>query len=162
MTTRPRAIETHAEILSCREEWRLSGLKVVFTNGCFDLLHAGHIRLLEAARSEGSALIVGMNNDESVKRLKGSARPVLPDRERAETLRSLECVDRVWIYGEDTPLRAIEALRPDVLVKGGDWPLDKIVGRAEVESWGGRVVRVDLVPGRSTTGLIENAANKKS
>jgi D-beta-D-heptose 7-phosphate kinase/D-beta-D-heptose 1-phosphate adenosyltransferase len=138
-----------------RAAWRAAGQAVVFTNGCFDLLHAGHVRLLEAARAEGDLLVVGLNSDASVRTLKGEGRPVLPAPERAETLLALEAVDAVIVYDEDTPLRVIEALRPDVLVKGADWALDAIVGRAEVEEAGGRVVRVELVPGRSTTRLVE-------
>ena len=128
---------------------------MVFTNGCFDLLHPGHVRLLEAARAEGDRLVVGLNSDASVGRLKGAGRPLLPEAERAETLLALEAVDRVVIYDDDTPREAIAALLPDVLVKGADWPMDAIVGRAEVEAAGGRVARVDLLPGRSTTGLVE-------
>lgn len=150
------------ETLARREAWRREGRVVVFTNGCFDLLHAGHIRLLESARAEGDALVVGLNSDDSVRRLKGPRRPVLPQDERAEALLALETVDDVIVYDDDTPLRAIVALRPDVLVKGADWPLDRIVGRAEVESWGGRVARVDLVPGRSTTTIIERATRPAS
>jgi len=128
---------------------------VVLTNGCFDLLHAGHVALLEAARREGDVLVVAINSDASVRRLKGDGRPLVPEPERAEALRALEAVDRVVAYDEDTPLAVVTALRPDVLVKGADWAEDRIVGRAEVEAAGGRVVRVALVPGRSTTTLVE-------
>ena len=138
-----------------RNTWRSARQAVVFTNGCFDLLHAGHVRLLEAARAEGDLLVVGLNSDASVRKLKGEGRPVLPEKERAETLLALEAVDAVILYDDDTPLRVIEALRPDVLVKGADWALEAIVGRAEVEEAGGRVVRVELLPGRSTTRLVE-------
>jgi rfaE bifunctional protein nucleotidyltransferase chain/domain len=140
-----------------RASFRALGRRVVFTNGCFDILHAGHIRLLEQARAEGDVLVVGVNSDASVKRIKGETRPVIGEGERAEALLALECVDRVVIYEEDTPLAVINAIRPDVLVKGADWALDQIVGREEVEGWGGRVVRVELVPDRSTTALIEKA-----
>ncbi|HEY5908372.1 MAG TPA: D-glycero-beta-D-manno-heptose 1-phosphate adenylyltransferase [Vicinamibacteria bacterium] len=143
------------ELAAERARWRARGLSVVFTNGCFDLLHAGHVRLLEAARAEGDVLVVGLNSDASVNRLKGESRPVLPEAERAEALLALEAVDQVVVYGEDTPLRVISALLPDVLVKGADWEEDAIVGKAEVEAAGGRVVRVGLVPGRSTSGLLE-------
>jgi rfaE bifunctional protein nucleotidyltransferase chain/domain len=128
---------------------------VAFTNGCFDLLHPGHLALLEAARAEGDVLVVGLNSDASVRGLKGEGRPVFPEAERAETLLALEAVDAVVVYDEATPLETIVALRPDVLVKGADWAEDAIVGRAEVEAAGGRVVRVELVPGRSTTSLVE-------
>lgn len=140
-----------------REEWRRLGLKVAFTNGCFDLLHAGHLSLLEQARAAADRLVVAINDDASVSRLKGPHRPVVPQVERAEVLRALECVDRVVVYGEDTPLRTIKALMPDVLVKGADWALDAIVGRAEVEAAGGRVLRVTLVPGLSTSELLTRA-----
>jgi D-beta-D-heptose 7-phosphate kinase/D-beta-D-heptose 1-phosphate adenosyltransferase len=143
------------ELARERARWRDDGTRVVFTNGCFDLLHPGHVRLLEAARAEGDLLVVGLNSDASVARLKGEGRPLLPEAERAETLLALEAVDRVVIYDEDTPLAVIASLLPDVLVKGADWELGSIVGREEVEAAGGRVVRVELVPGRSTTGLVE-------
>jgi rfaE bifunctional protein nucleotidyltransferase chain/domain len=144
-----------AELLAERREWRAAGRRVVFTNGCFDLLHAGHVRLLEAARAQGDLLLVGLNSDASVRRLKGPSRPVLPEAERAEALRALEAVDRVVVYGEDTPRKTIWALVPDVLVKGADWAPGTIVGADVVEAAGGRVVRVELLAGRSTTGLIE-------
>jgi len=130
---------------------------VVFTNGVFDLLHVGHVALLEAARAEGVALIVGVNSDASVRRLgKGSGgdRPVVPARERARLVAALESVDCVVVFDEDTPLALIERLRPDVLVKGADYARDAIVGAGEVEGWGGRVVRVPLVAGVSTTELL--------
>lgn len=145
------------ELLRERAAWRAAGRRVVFTNGCFDLLHAGHVALLEAARAEGDLLIVGLNSDASVRRLKGEGRPILPEHERAETLLELEPVDRVLVYDEDTPLLALEALVPDVLVKGADWGPGAIVGRDVVEAAGGRVVRIELVAGRSTTGLVERA-----
>jgi rfaE bifunctional protein nucleotidyltransferase chain/domain len=139
-----------------RTDLRARGTRVVFTNGCFDLLHAGHVRLLESARSEGDFLVVGLNSDASVRRNKGPDRPVIPEHERAEALLALEAVDRVVIYDDPTPLRVIEALLPDVLVKGADWAADAIVGREEVERAGGRVVRVELLPGRSTTALVDS------
>jgi rfaE bifunctional protein nucleotidyltransferase chain/domain len=132
-----------------------NGRRVVFTNGCFDLLHPGHIRSLEAARALGDVLIVGINSDESVRTLKGPHRPVIPEQERAEILASLECVDAVLIFPEPTPQKVIAALLPEILVKGGDWPDDQIVGRAEVEAAGGRVERVDVVPGYSTTDILQ-------
>jgi D-beta-D-heptose 7-phosphate kinase/D-beta-D-heptose 1-phosphate adenosyltransferase len=144
-----------AELVRERQAWRAAGRRVVLTNGCFDLLHAGHLALLEAARREGDALVVAINSDASVRRLKGEGRPLVPEAERAEALAALEAVDRVVVYDEDTPLAVVKALVPDVLVKGADWGADEIVGRAEVEAAGGRVVRVALVPGRSTSGLVE-------
>jgi len=132
-----------------------NGQRVVFTNGCFDLLHPGHIRSLEQARSLGDALIVGLNSDKSVRQLKGEGRPVLPERERAEILAAMECVDGVVIFEELTPREVIARLLPDILVKGGDWPGNQIVGREEVEAAGGRVVSVPVVPGHSTTSILE-------
>jgi len=128
---------------------------VVFTNGVFDLLHPGHIDVLTAARREGDRLVVGVNSDASVKRLKGPERPVRSESDRAYVLAALECVDCVVIFDEDTPRETILALRPDVLVKGGDYDESTIVGASEVKSWNGRVVVVPLTPGHSTTSIIE-------
>jgi rfaE bifunctional protein nucleotidyltransferase chain/domain len=130
------------------------GEKVVFTNGCFDVLHVGHLRSFEEARGLGDRLVVAVNSDASVRRLKGKDRPVVGQRQRAEMIAGLECVDWVVVFGASTPLATIEALRPNVLAKGGDWSLDSIVGREEVESWGGRVVRLREIPGVRTTILI--------
>ncbi|HEX4998665.1 MAG TPA: D-glycero-beta-D-manno-heptose 1-phosphate adenylyltransferase [Terriglobia bacterium] len=132
-----------------------SGRRLVFTNGCFDLLHPGHIALLRQARALGDALAVAINSDASVRRLKGANRPILSENERAEILAALEMVDFVCVFDEDTPLETILKIRPDVLVKGADWGPHDIVGRAEVESWGGRVATIPLVAGKSTTGVIE-------
>lgn len=131
-----------------------NGRRVVFTNGCFDLLHPGHIGSLEQARALGDVLIVGLNSDASVRQLKGAGRPVLPERERAEILASLECVDAVVIFDELTPREVIARLLPDVLVKGGDWASDQIKGREEVEAAGGRVVSIPVVAGYSTTEIL--------
>jgi D-beta-D-heptose 7-phosphate kinase/D-beta-D-heptose 1-phosphate adenosyltransferase len=132
-----------------------NGRRVVFTNGCFDLLHPGHLRGFELARELGDVLIVGLNSDASVRQLKGPGRPVIPERERAEILAALESVDAVVIFDELTPREVISRLLPDVLVKGGDWPGDQIVGREEVEAAGGRVVSVPLVPGYSTSAILQ-------
>lgn len=144
-----------ATLVSERARWRAEGRPVVLTNGCFDLLHPGHVALLEAARHTGEVLIVALNSDVSVRGLKGEGRPLVPEAERAEVLLGLEPVDRVVVYQDPTPLTVIRALLPDVLVKGADWEADAIVGRAEVESAGGRVVRVPLVSGRSTSTLVD-------
>jgi len=133
--------------------------RVVFTNGCFDLLHPGHVQTLEAARALGDVLIVGMNSDASVRELKGERRPVVCDRERAEILAALECIDAVVIFNDLTPRETIAALLPDVLVKGGDWAGDQIIGRNEVEAAGGRAVSVAVVPGYSTTAILESIRN---
>jgi rfaE bifunctional protein nucleotidyltransferase chain/domain len=131
-----------------------SGGKVVFTNGCFDILHPGHIELLRQARQLGDALVVAINSDSSVQRLKGAGRPIFPEKERAEILAALEMVDYVCTFDEDTPLEAILKIRPDILVKGADWT-DNIVGEPEVKGWGGKVVAIPLIAGKSTTGIIE-------
>ena len=138
-----------------------SGKCVVFTNGCFDVLHPGHIELLTQARRLGDALVIAINSDNSVRRLKGPNRPVFPETERTELLMALEMVDYVCAFDEDTPLQVILKIRPDVLVKGADWGLDKIVGRPQVESWGGRVVALPLVAGQSTTSVIERVLGRK-
>jgi D-beta-D-heptose 7-phosphate kinase/D-beta-D-heptose 1-phosphate adenosyltransferase len=132
-----------------------NGRRVVFTNGCFDLLHPGHVRSLEAARALGDILIVGINSDRSTRELKGEGRPILPELERAEVLAGLECVDGVVIFDEMTPQQIISNLVPDVLVKGSDWPADQIVGREEVEAAGGKVVLAPVVPGYSTTAILQ-------
>ena len=138
-----------------RRRWREEGRSVVLANGCFDLLHRGHVELLEAARRQGEVLIVALNSDASVRGLKGPGRPLVPEPERAEVLLALEPVDRVVIYEDPTPLETIRALLPDVLVKGADWAANAIVGRAEVEAAGGRVVRIALLPDLSTSTLVE-------
>jgi len=129
--------------------------KVVFTNGCFDILHVGHIRYLRKARSLGDILVVGLNTDRSVRQIKGEKRPIVPQGERAEVLAALEFVDYVVLFDEPDPFVLIEKVKPTILVKGADWPKDKIIGRDVVEEAGGRVVRIPLVPGASSTGVIE-------
>jgi D-glycero-beta-D-manno-heptose 1-phosphate adenylyltransferase len=135
--------------------WRTSGRTIVFTNGVFDLVHPGHLRYLQHARHLGDALIVGINSDRSVRANKGPSRPVTPEAERAEVVAALVCVDAVAIFDEDTPHDLIQFLQPDVLVKGADWAEDAIVGRDIVEARGGRVVRVAVEPGYSTTAIID-------
>lgn len=157
MKKRRRARE---KILSCSAAARLCraarrrGERIVFTNGCYDLLHAGHVQSLEQARGLGDRLVVALNSDASVRRQKGAGRPLVPARQRALILAALEAVDWVVLFRADTPLATIRALRPDVLAKGGDWPLDAIVGRDLVEGWGGRVVRLREVPGVRTSRLV--------
>jgi len=137
-------------------EWRATGLRVVFTNGVFDLLHPGHLAVLEAARALGDVLIVGLNSDVSARALgKGEGRPVLDEAARRKMLSALRCVDAVELFDEQTPLRLIREVRPDVLVKGGDYADRDVVGREVVEAQGGRVVLVPLLPGYSTTALLE-------
>ena len=134
---------------------RGNGKAVVFTNGVFDLLHPGHVRYLREARGLGDALVVGVNSDRSVRINKGADRPLTPEAERAELLAALDCVDAAVIFDEETPHDLILALQPDVLVKGADWGEDAIVGRDIVEARGGRVVRVQLAPGYSTSGMVQ-------
>ncbi len=134
--------------------------KVVFTNGCFDILHVGHIRYLSAARALGDVLIVAVNSDRSVRALKGEQRPIVPQRERLEVLAALSFVDYLLLFTGKTPGRLINTLGPDILVKGGDWSLEEIVGRKQVEARGGKVVRIKVVRGASTTGLIERIVEK--
>lgn len=134
--------------------WKAEGLSVGFTNGCFDILHAGHVSLLNAARGQCDRLVLGLNSDDSVRRLKGAGRPVNDQRDRASVLAALAAVDAVVVFEEDTPLKLIEMLKPDILVKGADYTIDQVVGADVVQSYGGRVVLVDLVAGKSTTGTI--------
>jgi D-beta-D-heptose 7-phosphate kinase/D-beta-D-heptose 1-phosphate adenosyltransferase len=144
------------------QEWRRQGLRVGFTNGCFDILHPGHVKVLTAARGACDRLIVGLNSDASVKRLKGKTRPVQDERARSEVLAALEAVDLVVIFEEDTPIRLITAIRPSVLVKGGDYSRDRVVGHEIVESHGGEVLLVEVLPGFSTTSLVDRARGGKA
>jgi rfaE bifunctional protein nucleotidyltransferase chain/domain len=141
-------------LVRARAGWKAAGRTVVFTNGCYDLLHPGHIRLLEKARSLGDILILALNSDDSVRRLKGPSRPLIPERERAEVALGLAAVDAVTLFDEDTPRELISAVLPDVLVKGADWA-HWIAGREEVEAAGGKVMALSLEPGYSTTGIVE-------
>lgn len=150
----PEILTIEEAILRFGREKR-NGRRIVFTNGCFNLLHPGHVCLLEQARALGDALIVGLNSDSGVRQLKGAERFIYPERERAEILAALESVDAVVIFEEPTPREVIARLLPDVLVKGGDWPGDQIVGREEVEAAGGRVVSIPVVPGYSTTAILK-------
>jgi D-beta-D-heptose 7-phosphate kinase/D-beta-D-heptose 1-phosphate adenosyltransferase len=140
--------------------WKGNGERVVFTNGCFDLLHIGHITVLEEARRFGDRLIVAINSDQSVRRLKGPSRPIVGERERARVLAALAAVDAVVVFDEATPMELIMAARPDVIVKGGDYGVNTVVGAAEVMSWGGQVKIIPIVEGYSTTRLIEKGAGK--
>jgi D-beta-D-heptose 7-phosphate kinase/D-beta-D-heptose 1-phosphate adenosyltransferase len=143
------------------QAWKALDQKIVFTNGCFDLLHPGHIHLLNEAKRGGDRLIVGLNSDESVRRLKGAGRPILSETDRAAVLGALNCVDLIVIFEEDTPIRLIETLEPDVLVKGSDYRLETVVGREIVEAYGGKVYLVPVVEGYSTTRLAEKVSTKQ-
>lgn len=147
-------IYTRDELVTARAEWKRAGRTVVFTNGCYDILHPGHIRLLESARSLGDLLILGLNTDASVRRLKGPSRPIIAEQQRGEMAAALEAVDAVTFFDEDTPRELIAAVLPDVLIKGADWS-HFIAGREEVEAAGGRVLTVPLEPGFSTTNIVD-------
>jgi D-beta-D-heptose 7-phosphate kinase / D-beta-D-heptose 1-phosphate adenosyltransferase len=142
-------------------DWREEGLRIGFTNGCFDILHPGHVKVLTAARAACDRLVVGLNSDASVRRLKGESRPVQDERARAEVLAALEAVDLVAIFAEDTPIRLIEQVRPSVLVKGGDYTREQVVGHEIVEAAGGEVILVDILKGFSTTALVDRARGDK-
>ena len=146
---------TRAELVTARAEWKRAAKKVVFTNGCYDVLHPGHIRLLEKARSLGDILILALNTDASVQRLKGPNRPLISQDERAELATALEAVDAVTFFDEDTPRELIAAVLPDVLIKGADWA-HFIAGREEVEAAGGEVLALPLEPGYSTTNIVDD------
>ncbi len=146
---------SRAEIVDQRRRWKLEGKTVVFTNGCYDLLHPGHIRLLEQCRSMGDVLILALNSDDSVRRMKGPSRPLLDQQERAEVALALEAVDAVTLFDEETPRELIAEVLPDVLVKGADWS-HFIAGREEVEAAGGKVVAAPLEPGYSTTNIVQD------
>jgi rfaE bifunctional protein nucleotidyltransferase chain/domain len=149
-------VVTAAQLVPLLEQARAQNKRIVFTNGCFDLMHVGHTRYLREAKALGHLLVVGVNSDASIRSLnKGSDRPIVPEAQRAEVLAALECVDYVVIFTESDPERLIATLQPDVLVKGGDWAIDKIVGREIVQSRGGAVKTIPLVPGMSTTALLQ-------
>jgi D-beta-D-heptose 7-phosphate kinase/D-beta-D-heptose 1-phosphate adenosyltransferase len=152
---------TKEALIRERERLRPEGKRLVFTNGCFDLLHPGHVRYLSQARAMGDALVVALNGDRSVRKLKGEGRPILNEQERAEVVSALEAVDYVTIFEEETPRELVAELLPDVLVKGGDWPIDQIIGREEVEASGGHVVSLPYVEGSSTSEIIERVARAR-
>jgi len=152
-------IFTREQLIDRRSEWKRAGKKVVFTNGCYDILHPGHIRLLESARSLGDILILALNTDASVQRLKGPTRPLISQDQRAELAAALEAVDAVTFFDEDTPRDLIAAMLPDVLIKGADWA-HFIAGREEVEAAGGQVLALPLEPGYSTTGILEEVLSR--
>ena len=155
MHTATAQVVTLDALLALREGWRAGGKRVVWTNGCFDLLHAGHVAYLERARRHGDLLIVGINSDASVRRIKGKGRPLQAEKDRSLVLAALASVDAVVVFDGDTPIKLIRTLSPDVLAKGADWAADEIVGREEVLAAGGRVVRVPLRPGASTSSIIK-------
>jgi D-beta-D-heptose 7-phosphate kinase/D-beta-D-heptose 1-phosphate adenosyltransferase len=153
MGKKVKAVDRLCEI---RRDLKRAGKKVVFTNGCFDLLHGGHVHLFRFAKSQGDILCVGVNDDASIRRFKGELRPIFPLAERLEILASLEPIDFLTPFSEDTPLRLITALCPDILVKGGDWKPEEVVGKAEVEASGGRVIIAPFLKGHSSSQIIKN------
>ncbi len=152
---------TREQLVAARDVWKRAGKRVVFTNGCYDILHPGHIRLLEKARSMGDVLILALNTDAGVRRLKGPLRPLIAERERVEMALALEAVDAVTLFDEDTPRELIAAVLPDVLIKGSDWA-HFIAGREEVEAAGGQVLALPLEPGYSTTGIVEEILARRA
>jgi D-beta-D-heptose 7-phosphate kinase/D-beta-D-heptose 1-phosphate adenosyltransferase len=155
-----KKIRARRELLKIIKDLRTKRKRIVFTNGCFDLLHIGHVRYLEKAKALGDVLVVGVNSDSSVRKLKGPKRPILPEEERAGILSGLGCVDYITIFSEIDPLKLITSLRPDVLVKGGDWTKEQTVGKEVVERSGGEVVILPFVKGASTSNLIHTILNK--
>ena len=148
------------ELIAIRKQLKKEGKKVVFTNGCFDLIHRGHVEYLKQSKERADVLVVGLNTDDSVRRLKGKGRPILPLEDRASVLAALEVVDYVSVFGEDTPLQMIKKILPDILVKGGDYTADQIVGKEVVEESGGQVLTVDLIAALSTTDIIQKTKGK--
>jgi rfaE bifunctional protein nucleotidyltransferase chain/domain len=155
-----RKIKSLDELAAIREQVGSRGGKVVFTNGCFDILHVGHVRYLEEARGLGDVLVVAVNTDGSVRRIKGPDRPVVPENDRAELVAALECVDYVTLFDTPDPLPLIRRLLPDFLVKGADWPVDRIVGAEEVRRAGGQVATIEMVPDHSTSDVIRKIAER--
>lgn len=155
-------IKNLTELLSALAVHKQQGRKIVFTNGCYDLIHVGHIRCFKEGKKLGDIMVVAVNSDRSVRALKGPRRPIVPQEERAEILAALECVDYVTIFDQDTPREIISLLKPDILVKGGDWTVDTIVGRDIVEAYGGKVLSLPLVAGVSTTAMVNAIASHLS
>ncbi len=159
-------IKSLKELSKTAGKLKAAGKKIVFTNGCFDILHYGHVQYLEKAKNSGDILVVAINSDSSIRRIKGKNRPIISQRDRARVLAGLESVDFVVIFNQDTPLKTIQAINPDILIKGGDWSKDKIVGADFVRNKGGKITTVKLAAGRSTTNIIEKikkiALNEKS
>lgn len=155
-------VKSRPELKEIVSRLKAAGRQVVFTNGCFDLLHPGHVRYLEKARRYGDVLVVALNSDASVRKIKGEARPILTEEERCELISALGCVDYVTTFEEETPQQIIDELAPNVLVKGGDWSVDQIVGRDTVEAAGGKVISIELEQGYSTSAIIERIRSRAS
>jgi len=155
----PEKLKSAAEVVAVAAEARRRGKRVVFTNGCFDVLHRGHVHLLRQARALGDLLIVGLNSDRSITAIKGPGRPIMDETSRVELIAAMEMVDYLVVFDEADPYKLIEAIKPDVLAKGGDWPMDQVVGADVVEKSGGRVVLIPYLEGFSTTKIIERIRN---
>ena len=153
-------VKTQDELIPILDALRKKGKRIVFTNGCFDILHVGHVRYIKEAKGYGDILVVAVNSDTSVKSIKGDKRPIVSQSERAEVLSALETVDYVTMFDEETPYNIIKKLQPDVLIKGGDWTIEKIVGRDIVEARGGKVIAIPFIEGASTTGIVERILEK--
>ena len=153
-------VKTQGELIPILDALRKKGKRIVFTNGCFDILHVGHVRYIKEAKGYGDILVVAVNSDSSVKSIKGDKRPIVSQSERAEVLSALEAVDYVAMFDEDTPYNIIKKLQPDVLIKGGDWTIEKIIGREIVEARGGKVIAIPFIEGASTTGIVERILEK--
>ncbi len=148
-------IKTRRQLLAIVDKYKKQGKKIAFTNGCFDILHSGHIKYLEAAKNKADILLVAVNTDSSVKKIKGLKRPINKQSDRIKVLSAISCIDYLTFFGEETPLNLIKLLKPDVLIKGGDWDIKKIVGSAVVRSYGGKVITIPYIKGYSTTNLIK-------
>ncbi len=155
-------IKSHQALMKTITKLKQKHKKIVFTNGCFDLLHLGHIKYLKAAKKKGDVLIVALNSDKSVKKIKGNARPIVSQQERARVIAALECTDYVIIFNEPTPLAIIKKLKPDIIVKGADWKREDIIGFDYIKKYGGKVIRVKFIEGYSTTQLIKKIVKKNS
>ena len=153
-------VKTQDELIPILNDLKKNSKRIVFTNGCFDILHVGHVRYLKEAKGYGDILIVAVNSDLSVKSIKGDKRPIVSQSERAEVVAALEMVDYVIMFDEDTPYNIIKKLQPDVLIKGGDWTIDKIIGRDIVEARGGKVIAIPFIEGASTTGIVERVLER--
>ena len=159
VNSRNKILEINS-FLEMVSRWKQAGSKIVFTNGCFDILHPGHVDLLEKAKNLGDKLVIGLNTDQSVSRIKGDLRPINDENFRSQMMASLECVDLITLFDEDTPISLINKIQPDILVKGSDYEIEEIVGSKEVISYGGKVKTISLLPGYSTTSLIDKINRK--
>ena len=153
---------SHRALSAWARQMKRKRKRIVFTNGCFDILHAGHVQYLERAKRMGGLLVVGLNSDRSVRKLKGAGRPINSERDRARVLGALACIDRIGIFHEETPLELIKAIQPNLLVKGADWPVHSIAGAREILKWGGKVRRIALLKGRSSSTILKKIRSRRA